>query len=86
VATKRRQAIDALAAADKAMAAYTGPEHTAEYKRLHAAIEAAYNSPHLPDRYRDPRDRRNAHKIRCTCQEPHPDQDRYCLDCGCPTR
>lgn len=83
--TKRRQAVDALGAADRAMAAYTGPEGAAEYERLTAAVEAAYTSPHLPDRYRDPRDRRNAHKLRCECLTPRRDRDGYCLGCGCPT-
>lgn len=28
------------------------------WRRLHAAVDKAYNNPDLPDRYRDPRDRR----------------------------
>ncbi|NUP49186.1 MAG: hypothetical protein HOW97_18045 [Catenulispora sp.] len=82
--TKRRQAIDSLRAADAALEAYTGPEGTPESRRLAAAVEVAYVSPQLPDRYRDPRDRRNAHKLRCRCQRPTPDSDGYCTTCGCP--
>ena len=82
--TSRSAAIDALRAADKAMDAYTGPEGTPEYKRLAAAVEAAYTNPALPDRHRDPRDRKNAHKLRCKCRTPRTDRDGYCLNCGCP--
>lgn len=83
--TKRRQAITDLRAADAAMDAYRGTDGTPECKRLTAAQETAYNNPNLPDRYRDPRDRRNAHKLHCTCRTPRPDSDNYCLACGCPT-
>lgn len=80
--TKRSDAIRALRGADAALDAYQGPEGAPEGKRLAAAVETAYNNPHLPDRYRDPRDRRNAHKIRCRCAHPTPDADGHCLDCG----
>lgn len=82
---RKRQAIQALQRADDAFAAYQGPEGTTEYQRLHKAVEAAYNNPDLPDRHRDPRDRKNAHKIRCRCTRPRSDADGYCETCGCRT-
>lgn len=81
--TRRRQAIEALRRADDAFATYRGPEGTPEYRSLLAAVEKAYGSPDLPDRHRDPRDRKNAHKLRCRCTRPHADVDGYCLACGC---
>lgn len=83
--TKRSAAIRAQKTADDAMDAYTGPHGTPEFRRLYAAVEAAYNDPNLPDSHRDPRDRANAHKLRCKCRTPRPDQDSYCLGCGCRT-
>lgn len=81
--TKRRQAIADLRDADDALAANHDTEETPEYRRLNAAVEAAYTNPHLPDRYRDPRDRRNAHKLRCGCATSKPDGAGYCQTCGC---
>jgi hypothetical protein len=83
--TRRRDAIQALKTAEEALAANHDTEETPEYRRLNAAVEAAYINPDLPDRYRDPRDRKNAHKLHCKCRAPRLDQDSYCLDCGCPT-
>jgi len=83
--TKRGDAIRALREADAAVDAYRGPTGTPEQKRLTNTAEIAYNNPHLPDRYRDPRDRRTAHKLRCNCHRPTPDTDGYCTACGCTT-
>ena len=60
---ERRSAIRALKTADKALeknarreiAAGT-TEETPEFHRLNRAAAAAEENPHLPDRYRDPRD------------------------------
>lgn len=81
----RRNAIRDLKAAEAALAANHDSTETPEYRRLNAAVEAACTNPALPDRYRDPRDRKNAHPLRCECPTPRPDQDSYCLGCGCPT-
>lgn len=83
--TRRRDAIQALKTADEALAANHDTEETPEYRRLTAAVIAAEANPALPDRYRDPRDRKNAHKLRCRCTPSEPDAGGYCLDCGCPT-
>lgn len=83
--TRRRDAIETLKTAEAALAANRDTEETPEYRRLNAAVETAYTNPDLPDRYRDPRDRKNAHKLRCKCRAPRPHTDGYCLDCGCPT-
>lgn len=81
--TRRRSAVQALKAAEDALAANRDTTETPEYRRLNAAVETAYTNPHLPDRYRDPRDRRNARKLRCGCTTSKPDADGYCLGCGC---
>jgi hypothetical protein len=69
--------------AEDALAANHDTTETPEYRRLNAAVEAAYINPNLPDRYRDPRDRKDAHKLRCRCTPSEPDADGYCLACGC---
>jgi hypothetical protein len=81
--TKRRDAIRALKTADAALAANSDRQETPEYRRLNAAVEAAYINRDLPDRYRDPRDRKDAHKLRCGCRPAQPNGDGWCLACGC---
>lgn len=60
---ERRAAIQAYKAADKALAEHDKRDQAAgihyetpEYHRLNGAVVAAEENPHLPDRYRDPRD------------------------------
>lgn len=57
-------AIRALKQADKNFDAYcdANPHITDKdpaWRRLHTAVDKAYNNPDLPDRCRDPRDRKS---------------------------